>query len=84
LQLLTVISVLGIVVAAAYMLKVIQQVLLGPLKDQWRSLPDMTLQELVSLIPLLLVILAIGLYPLLILQFQDGSINALLTHMMDR
>ncbi|MBI3323675.1 MAG: NADH-quinone oxidoreductase subunit M [Candidatus Omnitrophica bacterium] len=74
----TTVSVLGIIVAAAYMLMVIQRVLLGPLNEKWRQLPDMTARERVTLIPLLLIILAVGLYPLLMLQVQGAGIQALL------
>ncbi len=79
-----VVSVIGIVVAAAYMLKVIQQVLLGPLNEQWRSLPDMNLREIVSLAPLLLLVLAVGVYPLLILRLQDVALHQLVPHVTRR
>ncbi len=76
----TVVSVLGIVAAAAYMLKVIQQVLLGPLNEQWRALTDVSARELVSLVPLLVLILAIGIYPLCLMQLQDGALQRLILH----
>ena len=78
----TIVSVLGIVVTAAYMLKVIQQVLLGPLNEKWRTLTDINPREIVSLAPLLIIILAIGVYPLLLLNLQDGAINRLITHVV--
>ena len=78
----TIVSVLGIVVAAAYMLKVIRQVLLGPLNERWRSLPDANPAEVCSLIPLLLMSLAIGLYPLFLLSVQDGAIRQLVAHVV--
>jgi len=76
----TVVSVLGIIVAAAYMLTVLQRVLLGPLNERWRGLPDMNVRELVTLVPLLLIILALGVYPLLMLQVQDPALRALIQH----
>jgi len=76
----TMISMLGIVIAAAYMLKVIRQVLLGPLNEKWRALTDVNLRELVTLVPLLLLVLAVGVYPLFVLQIQDGAIQQLLAH----
>ncbi len=78
----TVVSVVGIVVAAAYMLKVIQQVLLGPLNERWRSMKDITLWELISLVPLLCIILAVGIYPLAILGLQDGALQHLRAHVL--
>jgi NADH-quinone oxidoreductase subunit M len=80
----TVVSVLGIVVAAAYMLKVLQQVLLGPLNERWRAIREITAWEVLSLAPLLLLILAIGLYPLAMLQLQDHAIQQLIAHVVHR
>ena len=80
----TVVSVVGIVVAAAYMLKVLQQVLLGPLKDAWRSLPDINFREVCSLVPLVVLVLAIGVYPLLLMHVQDGALQQLIRHVIGR
>ena len=80
----TAVSVLGVVISAAYMLMVIQRVLLGPLNEKWRSLSDMSPRELVSLIPLLVVVLALGVYPLWMLRIQDGSLQQLLSHVLGR
>ncbi len=78
----TVVSMLGIVVSAAYMLTVLQRILLGPLNQQWRALSDMNARELFSLIPLLLIILAVGVYPLLMLQLQDTALHHLIAHVV--
>jgi NADH-quinone oxidoreductase subunit M len=78
----TIVSVLGVVVAAAYMLKVIQQVLLGPLKERWRTLPDMTRRERASLTPLLVLVLLLGLLPVALLRLQDASLQQLLDHVL--
>ena len=77
----TIVSVLGIVVSAAYMLMVLQRVLLGPLNEKWKSLPDLTPREWLSLAPLLLVVLALGVYPLALLRLQDASLRQLLAHL---
>ena len=78
----TVGSVLGIVVAAAYMLKVIQQVLWGPLNERWRAIPDMTAWEICSILPLLLLVLGLGLYPLPLLNLQDPALLRLIAHVI--
>ena len=77
----TAISVLGVVGAAAYMLTVIQRVLLGPLKTQWRAMPDVNARELFSLVPLVLLVLALGVYPLALLQIQDPTLQQLLARL---
>ncbi|MBI4597475.1 MAG: NADH-quinone oxidoreductase subunit M [Candidatus Omnitrophica bacterium] len=76
----TVVSSIGIVVAAAYMLKVIRQILLGPLNERWKALTDMTWWERLTLIPLLVVVLAVGVYPMFVLRLQDATIQQLLRH----
>jgi len=76
----TVVSVTGIVVAAAYMLKVVRQILLGPLNERWKALADMSPREILSLAPLLGLVLALGVYPLWLLSLQDASIARLLAH----
>ena len=80
----TVVSVLGIVVAAAYMLKVVRQILLGPLNEKWRALADMSPREILSLTPLLLLVLALGVYPLGLIALQDPALMRLLLHVTGR
>ncbi len=80
----TMISVLGIVVAAAYMLNVIRQILLGPLNTKWQSLTDATPKEVWTLAPLLVATLAVGVYPLFILRLQDATLQRLLQHVLSR
>jgi NADH-quinone oxidoreductase subunit M len=80
----TVVSVLGIVVAAAYMLKVMQQVLLGPLNEKWRALSDINWWEIYSLAPLIVLILGIGVYPLVALVLQDHALRQLIQHVVNR
>jgi NADH-quinone oxidoreductase subunit M len=76
----TIVSVLGIVVTAAFMLTMLQRVLLGPLNEHWSHLPDVNRRELATLVPLLVVILVVGLYPLAVLRLQEQSILALIQH----
>jgi NADH-quinone oxidoreductase subunit M len=80
----TSVSVIGIVVAAAYMLKVVRQVLQGPLNEKWKSLADMTPREVLTLAPLLLLILALGVYPLWLVNLQDASLTQLILHVAGR
>jgi len=78
----TIVSAVGIVVAAAYMLKVVQQVLLGPLNERWRALPDVTAREVLSLAPLLALVVALGVYPLWMLRVQEPALLDLISHML--
>ena len=78
----TAVSVIGVVVSAAYMLMVMQRVLLGPLNGKWQALPDITRRELLTVVPLLVIVLVVGLYPLSMLHLQDDSIRRLIQHVV--
>ena len=73
-----IISALGIVVSAAYLLwKVIQQVLLGPLNERWAKLTDMKAWEVITLAPLIFFMLIFGLYPAPILDLINKATLAI-------
>jgi NADH-quinone oxidoreductase subunit M len=64
LTLLTFIAVIGIILTAAYFLwKVIQKVLLGKSEEKWAKLPDLHGYEVLTLVPLAVLMVVIGIYP---------------------
>jgi NADH-quinone oxidoreductase subunit M len=72
----------GIVLAAAYMLWMLQRVMLGQAPTRAISLlPDLTLRETVVLAPLAFLIFGIGLYPGPLMSTLDGSVAALVEEM---
>lgn len=75
---MTIASCLGILLAAAYLLYMVQRVLLGKLNSKWASLPDINGQELFTLVPLMVLILLIGVYPKIALQYITPTMNSLL------
>ena len=69
------ISMGGIVLAAAYMLWMIQRVVLGePNTEAAKMLPDLSNRELATLIPLAILVLSIGLYPGPLMEVMDVSV----------
>jgi NADH-quinone oxidoreductase subunit M len=57
-------SALGVILAAIYMLYMFQKMFLGPLdKPENEKLKDLTAREIITLVPLLVFIFWIGLYP---------------------
>jgi NADH-quinone oxidoreductase subunit M len=69
------ISMGGIVLAAAYMLWMIQRVVLGePSTEAAKMLPDLSNRELATLIPLAILVLCIGLYPGPLMEMMDASV----------
>jgi NADH-quinone oxidoreductase subunit M len=58
------IAAVGVILAAVYMLYMFQKMFLGPVdKDENRTLLDLNWREVVTLVPLLIFIFWIGLYP---------------------
>ena len=57
-------AALGVILAAVYILFMFQKMFLGPVtKDENRNLKDLTPREIVTLLPLIVFIFWIGLYP---------------------
>jgi len=77
-KLITAFSVLGLVITAGYFLTMLQRILLGPLNAKWSSLSDINRRELCTLVPLALIILAVGVYPLSALKYQTAAVSALI------
>jgi NADH-quinone oxidoreductase subunit M len=74
---LTIAATAGIVLTAAYMLWTLQRVFLGTLPDKWKELPDINGRELVSLVPLAIIVIFLGIYPTPILTMMNASANYL-------
>ena len=69
------ISMGGIILAAAYMLWMLQRVALGDAKTEAaKMLPDLSKRELATLIPLAILVLCIGLYPGPLMELMDASV----------
>jgi NADH-quinone oxidoreductase subunit M len=76
---LTFIAILGVVITAAYFLwKVIQRVLLGTLNERWVNLPDLHTYEVITLAPMAILMVLIGLYPSWILDTINSASVAFL------
>jgi NADH-quinone oxidoreductase subunit M len=71
-------AVIGIVVTAAYLLWMVQRILLGPLNPKYREMPDMTQTEKMVLVPLVILVLLIGVFPSPLLD----PINQVMTHVV--
>ena len=57
-------AALGVILAAVYLLHMFEKVFLGPVtKDENRALPDLNWREALVLLPLIVLIFWIGLYP---------------------
>ncbi len=61
---LAVIAVLGVVLGAAYILRMVQRVFLGEFNlAKWGGLGEINVRELITVVPLMILTLFIGIYP---------------------
>jgi NADH-quinone oxidoreductase subunit M len=77
----TPLAAVGVILAAIYLLYMFNTVFMGTLdKEENMRLPDLNWQELWALIPILIVIFAIGLQAGFFFKYMDGSVKSLLDH----
>ncbi len=75
----TVVASFGVVLAAIYMLSVVQKVFFGPLNNPKNEhLEDLNVRETVALAPLIALIFVIGFFPGLFLERMHESVNGAL------
>jgi NADH-quinone oxidoreductase subunit M len=78
-QFWTIMSTLGIILTAAYMLWALQRMFLGTLPERWNNLTDINTRELVALVPLAAIVIFLGIYPSPIINLMSTSVNQLVT-----
>jgi NADH-quinone oxidoreductase subunit M len=68
------IAATGVILAAVYMLHAVLKMFWGPLTNpENEGLPDLTRRELIALVPLVILIFAIGLFPSFMLRDMQAS-----------
>jgi len=73
-------SALGVILAAIYMLYMFQKMFLGPLdEDENQKLKDLNAREIVTLVPLLVFIFWIGVYPKPFFDLMTPAVEHLVT-----
>ena len=76
-RVITIISTLGILLGAAYMLWTLQRIFFGELNPKWKELTDLTAREYLMFIPLTIIIIFLGIYPSAMLDVMNTSVNTL-------
>lgn len=81
-RIVTIVSATGIILNAAYILWTIQRVFLGELPSKWDGLNDISGRELLSSVPLLVIIIVLGIYPSLFINLMSNSVTQLISFIM--
>jgi NADH-quinone oxidoreductase subunit M len=79
---LVIISGAGIIITAAYFLWTIRRMFLGKLTPRWENLPDINFRELVTVVPLMILMVLIGVYPSVLIKLMDPALTELSRVMM--
>ena len=73
----TIAATLGLLATAVFLLTMLQRVFTGPINEQYKSMPDLTRNEILILTPIIILIFWAGIYPTTWLEFSQK-----LTHMI--
>ena len=71
----------GIILTAGYFLWTMQRVFLGPLKEEYAGLPEMSLREAFTLTPLALIVVLLGVYPMPVLNMIGATLRELVARL---
>jgi hypothetical protein len=72
-------AALGVILAAVYMLSVVQKMFFGPLNNpKNEGLPDMSVREVIAVAPMIAMIFIIGFFPKIFLEPMAPTVEAAL------
>lgn len=78
---LGVLAATGIIIGAAYMLWLYQRVFFLETNPKVQGHPDMDMREIMTIVPLIILVLWIGIYPNTFLSFMDASVQNLINRL---
>jgi NADH-quinone oxidoreductase subunit M len=82
---MTIIAGTSIILGAVYMLSVLKKTFFGPITNpEVKKLKDLTPLETWSLVPLVLIVIWLGVYPKPVLAPIDNSVKAMLVFMHEK
>jgi NADH-quinone oxidoreductase subunit M len=73
-QSMTIVSAFGVVLTAAYLLWMMQRVFFGPLNEKYKAYNDVNSRELFTLAPLVVIVIALGVYPKPLIDLTQKSV----------
>ena len=69
----------GIIITAAYSLKVINQMFLGGFNSRWEHLQDLNAREIMTMAPLVMLMVGLGIFPSAALTLMSSTLNNMVT-----
>jgi NADH-quinone oxidoreductase subunit M len=80
----SIISTIGVILAAVYLLWMFQRVMLGPIENEKnKDLPDLSGKELLSFIPIIIFIVWIGVHPNTFLSKTETSVKRIVENFQE-
>lgn len=77
-RLITILAVSGVVLTAAYCLWTVQRMFLGPLNPKYAHLPEINGREMFTMMPLAVIVVILGVYPMPVLNMLNVSLDHLI------
>lgn len=74
---ITIVALSGVVLGAAYLLWTIQRAFLGKENEKYKGFPDINRREVISLVPLAILVVLFGVYPMPMIDLIDSSLTSL-------
>jgi NADH-quinone oxidoreductase subunit M len=82
LKIYTAIAVIGVVLTAGYMLRMVQRVFLGEFNsERWSGLTEMNVREILTVAPLAILTIVIGVYPGPLSEMMEATLQNLVNLM---
>ena len=78
-----IVAATGVILAALYLLWAYQRVFHGPVDEDNAGTPDLTVREISILVPFILAIVFMGIYPKPVIDRMEPSVEALVAHIED-
>lgn len=71
-------ALLGVLITAAFFLKLLKNVFMGPADARWENLKDMTPREILTTAPLVFLTVLLGVFPRLVLDVMHSTLAGLI------
>ena len=79
-----VVAAAGVILAAVYMLGVVQKMFFGPVtKEENRALSDMSVRETIAVAPLVVLVFVIGLFPQIFLERMTPTVETVVERLIE-